>query len=30
MNWKSEWKPLLWIIAIFLCCFFLPVDAPRV
>ncbi len=30
MNWKIEWKPLFWIVAIFLACFFLPVDAPRV
>ncbi|MDY0191796.1 MAG: permease [Desulfuromonas sp.] len=29
MNWKTEWKPLLWIIAVFLGCFFLPVDMPR-
>lgn len=30
MNWKTEWKPLLWIIVVFLGCFFLPVDMPRV
>lgn len=30
MNWKTEWKPLLWIIIVFLGCFFLPVDMPRV
>jgi len=30
MNWKTEWKPLFWIVAVFLACFFLPVDAPRV
>ncbi|MFH7244653.1 MAG: permease [Spirulina sp.] len=25
--WKSEWKPLLWILAGFLACFYLPVEA---
>ncbi|TVQ05897.1 MAG: hypothetical protein EA368_18360 [Leptolyngbya sp. DLM2.Bin27] len=25
--WKSEWKPLLWIVAGFLVCFYLPVEA---
>ena len=30
MNWKTEWKPLFWIIAVFAGCFFLPVDIPRV
>lgn len=30
MNWKTEWKPLAWIVAVFLGCFFLPVDMPRV
>lgn len=25
--WKSEWKPLLWIVAGFLICFYLPVEA---
>ncbi|TYO99361.1 hypothetical protein EDC39_103207 [Geothermobacter ehrlichii] len=30
MNWKSEWKPLIWIIAVFAGCFFLPVEASRV
>ena len=30
MNWKTEWKPLFWIIVIFAACFFLPVEAPRV
>ena len=24
--WKSEWKPLLWIVASFLVCFYLPVE----
>lgn len=27
--WKSEWKPLLWIVAGFLVCFYLPVEAIR-
>ncbi len=30
MNWKTEWKPLFWIIAAFSVCFFLPVEIPRV
>ena len=30
MNWKSEWKPLFWIIVVFVGCFFLPVEYPRV
>lgn len=30
MDWKAEWKPLFWIIAVFTACFFLPVEAPRV
>jgi hypothetical protein len=30
MNWKTEWKPLFWIIIVFIGCFFLPVDLPRV
>lgn len=30
MNWKTEWKPLAWIVAVFLLCFFFPVDLPRV
>lgn len=25
--WKSEWKPLLWIVIGFLLCFYLPVEA---
>ena len=29
MNWRSEWKPLLAIIAVFLGCFYLPVGAER-
>lgn len=30
MNWKTEWKPLFWIVAVFTGCFFLPVELPRV
>jgi len=30
MNWKTEGKPLFWIIVVFSVCFFLPVEAPRV
>ncbi len=29
MNWKTEWKPLLWITIIFLGCFYLPVESVR-
>ncbi|WP_136796895.1 MULTISPECIES: permease [Desulfosediminicola] len=29
MNWKVEWKYLVWIIAVFLGCYFLPVGYPR-
>ncbi|MFC1587636.1 permease [Planctomycetota bacterium] len=29
MNWKQEWKPLAWIIAVFLICFYLPVGNER-
>lgn len=29
MEWKREWKPLLWIIAIFIACYFLPVGGAR-
>ncbi|MBN1356650.1 permease [bacterium] len=29
MNWKSEWKILLLIIAVFLVCFYLPVGKDR-
>ncbi len=29
MIWKSEWKPLLYIIGIFLAVFYLPVGTPR-
>ena len=30
MNWKVEWKPLFWIVAIFIGCFFLPIETARV
>ena len=29
MTWKSEWKYLLWIVAGFLACFYLPVGNAR-
>jgi len=29
MQWKSEWKPLVWIVAVFLACFWLPVGWSR-
>lgn len=29
MDWKQEWKKLLWITVIFLACFFLPVGFQR-
>lgn len=29
MNWKTEWKKLLFIITAFLACFFLPVGSER-
>lgn len=29
MDWKKEWKPLAWILAGFLLCFFLPVGWAR-
>ncbi len=29
MNWKNEWKPLAWIVAIFLTFFYLPINSPR-
>lgn len=28
-NWKSEWKPLVLIVGLFLACFYLPVGEPR-
>lgn len=30
MNWKIEWKPLFWIVVVFIGCFFLPVESERV
>ena len=29
MDWKKEWKPLLWIVAVFLALFYLPVGTLR-
>ncbi|NIA12528.1 MAG: hypothetical protein GWP08_00510 [Nitrospiraceae bacterium] len=29
MDWKKEWKPLAWIVAAFLLCFYLPVGWAR-
>lgn len=29
MEWKREWKPLVWIIVVFLACYYLPVGYPR-
>jgi len=29
MNWKTEWKNLVWVVAVFGACFFLPVGQPR-
>lgn len=29
MNWKSEWRHLAWIVAVFIGCYFLPVGHPR-
>jgi len=29
LNWKSEWKPLAWIVAVFLVFFYLPIDSIR-
>ena len=29
MNWKVEWKYLVWIVAVFLGCYYLPVGYPR-
>ena len=29
MDWKKEWKPLLWIVAVFLVLFYLPVGSLR-
>lgn len=29
VNWKSEWKPLAGLLAVFLACYYLPVGQPR-
>ncbi len=29
MNWKKEWKPLAWIVAVFLIFFYLPIESSR-
>ncbi len=29
MNWKKEWKPLAWIVGIFLIFFYLPIESGR-
>jgi len=29
MEWKREWKPLAWIISIFIACYYLPVGSGR-
>ncbi len=29
MDIKQDWKKLLWIVIVFLCCFYLPVGTPR-
>jgi len=29
ISWKTEWKPLAFIVGLFLACFYLPVGAPR-
>jgi uncharacterized membrane protein YraQ (UPF0718 family) len=29
LNWKSEWKPLAWIVALSLLFFYLPIDSTR-
>ena len=29
MDWKNEWKRLVWIVAGFLACFYLPVGNAR-
>ena len=29
MEWKREWKPLLWIGAVFISCYYLPVGSGR-
>ncbi len=29
MEWKTEWRPLAWILAVFLACYWLPVGSGR-
>jgi hypothetical protein len=29
MDWKKEWKPLAWIVAVFVIFFYLPIDSAR-
>lgn len=29
MEWKKEWKPLAWIVAVFLIFFYLPIESTR-
>jgi uncharacterized membrane protein YraQ (UPF0718 family) len=29
LTWKSEWKPLAWIVAVFLIFFYLPIESSR-
>jgi uncharacterized membrane protein YraQ (UPF0718 family) len=29
MEWKTEWRPLAWMLAVFLACFWLPVGSGR-
>jgi len=29
MEWKREWKPLVWIVAVFVGCYYLPVGSYR-
>ena len=29
MDWKREWKPLAWIVAVFLIFFYLPIESSR-
>jgi len=29
LNWKSEWKPLAWIVTVFLIFIYLPIDSVR-
>ncbi len=29
MDWRNEWKTLLWMTIVFVSCFYMPVDNPR-